>query len=1222
MWLAIQFTVYLHIMKKLQYLILWLFSATPLLLSAQNTLNVQEGMTEHERNYRTFSPGYRHASEEAINGNSGYEQHPELGMLFAEAPAADCYEVLSERTVNTKYFVKEGSNGREVMMQSSTEAMHYKDGQGNWLTIQTHLRPEAKGVYAATHQPVPVSINTTTGFSSLGKTGEELKFNQNLELIYLSPDGKETTLGKADWSHHTAGDDGVYVTDAWPGVDIEIYASRGALKTNFHVKHAMPAYADGQLLVRDHLLTESGMHLNMPSEDYTGNIEVVDEGGKPMYLISAATAYEQGDVQHTLEMIAYRHTATALDIVLPGNFLNRASGAYPVIIDPLVTTATASTVGGSSYSPTNTVSCNYVNAANVPPNVTVTDVRWSFNYTASGGALLLNGAVDFMLGPCRSPGVSSLFWFCNLASAGTCTGTNVSIFSDISACLPPRQCSSYPLNLTMRFYQNFATTPPCATTYITAGSPLTVTVFGRTLETSPINSAGGLTSICLGQSVTLSTTPAYGVPSYTYVWTPGGATGSPATLTPTTTTTYTVTVTDACFQTATATQTITVAPLTANTGTDVICVGGNTTLSNASGAGTWSSSNTAVAVVGPSSGTVTGVTAGTATISFVNSVGCYATTVVTVLAMPAPVSGPLEVCIGNSVTLTNSTMGGTWSSMSTTIATVGAGTGIVTGMNPGTATIEYATSPGCTASAVVTVHPNPAIASVVQTDPTGCGASDGTISLLGLSPAETYTVTYTTASGPVTTVLTANGAGTVIITGLTAGTYSSVTITNSNGCSGTLHGTITLTDAGAPPAPAIVTNSPICDGSTLTLSATSSPGATFDWSGPAGFSSTLPNPVISPAFLVNAGTYTVTATLAGCVSVPATVTVFINPIPEVTNMTFTNPVTCGGNEGTITLEGLTPGITYNVSYVINGTTPVTVSITADAGGFVTIMGLTAGTYSGILVESFTCVGKASREVILTDPPPPPPPVISSNAPICVGLTLLLTGSDAVPGGSYTWAGPNGFSSNLQNPSIVAVTQAAEGVYTLTYTYLNCTSSTQALIKLQPVIKLTDVASDKYQIVYGDSIQLYANGATYYSWTPLNGTIRDPYIYNPVARPVDSITTYWVHGINEYGCKDSAYVTIRVVFDEQEYIPNAFTPNGDGRNDVFRIGKMRFKKLIDFTIYNRWGQEVYHNSYDPNGGWDGTTGGIKQDIGVYYYSIILESPSGKLRYYKGDVTLIR
>ena len=108
----------------------------------------------------------------------------------------------------------------------------------------------------------------------------------------------------------------------------------------------------------------------------------------------------------------------------------------------------------------------------------------------------------------------------------------------------------------------------------------------------------------------------------------------------------------------------------------------------------------------------------------------------------------------------------------------------------------------------------------------------------------------------------------------------------------------------------------------------------------------------------------------------------------------------------------------------------------------------------------------------------------------------------------------------------------------------------------------------------------------------------------------------------YGCLDSASVTITVDDSLNGEIPNAFSPNNDGLNDVFRPRGVKFERLVDFRIFNRWGQQIfYSNSIDK--GWDGTFNGVPQDVGEYYYVIIASQPAtGENQTYKGDVILIR
>ena len=129
---------------------------------------------------------------------------------------------------------------------------------------------------------------------------------------------------------------------------------------------------------------------------------------------------------------------------------------------------------------------------------------------------------------------------------------------------------------------------------------------------------------------------------------------------------------------------------TAINGNLSVCLGLTQTLTDGIGGGTWTSGNTGVATIGSSSGVVTGIALGTATITYALSDGCnpvYAT--VTVNPLPDSITGTLQVCVGSTTNLTDATAGGTWSSGSTGIATVGSATGIVTGVASGTARITY-----------------------------------------------------------------------------------------------------------------------------------------------------------------------------------------------------------------------------------------------------------------------------------------------------------------------------------------------------------------------------------------------------------------------------------------------------------------------------------------------------------------------------------------------------
>lgn len=353
----------------------------------------------------------------------------------------------------------------------------------------------------------------------------------------------------------------------------------------------------------------------------------------------------------------------------------------------------------------------------------------------------------------------------------------------------------------------------------------------------------------------------------------------------------------------------------------------------------------------------------------------------------------------------------------------------------------------------VTVTANPIIGSTSKTDPTACAVKDGTISLNGLLPSTSYTIEYTLNSTIIANTITTNGAGVATISGLGAGTYSNI-IAALGACKSAAVGPITLTDPTPPATPVITSNSPICSGGTLNLSATSAtPGVTFNWTGPNGFTATGATASLSNAPMAAAGTYNVTATLNACVSSAGTSNITIKQTPAITSSSSTNPTACASATGTITINGLLPNTSFTINYTA-GSTPVSVNLTSNATGSITISGLAAGTYSGLTATSNGCTSSTVGPFTLSDPTPPATPTAGSNSPLCNGSKLDLTATSATSGVSYAWTGPNGFTSNVQNPSINSVTIASSGTYSVTATLNSCTSaagSVTVTINKTPVI---------------------------------------------------------------------------------------------------------------------------------------------------------------------------
>ncbi len=288
------------------------------------------------------------------------------------------------------------------------------------------------------------------------------------------------------------------------------------------------------------------------------------------------------------------------------------------------------------------------------------------------------------------------------------------------------------------------------------------------------------------------------------------------------------------------------------TGTMSACIGSSSYISEDSTypGGTWSSSNTAIATVtasGPSSAYVTGVSAGTCTITYSLMLSYVTATFSVSGTLPAPITGTTSFCMGTSSTLTDATPGGTWSSSNPSIATIGATTGIATGISAGTATIYYATGSGCSQSTLVTITSTAPLPDSILGTSTVCIGS--TITLTDATPGGTWS-----SGSPAVASINPSG----VVTSISAGS-AMIYYTITTGCGTSV--TSTLIPVVSSVSPGTISGSTtVAVGSTSTLYDYIS-GGTWSSSNTAVATIGATTGIVTG---VTAGAATITYTVSGC----------------------------------------------------------------------------------------------------------------------------------------------------------------------------------------------------------------------------------------------------------------------------------------------------------------------------------------------------------------------
>jgi len=427
---------------------------------------------------------------------------------------------------------------------------------------------------------------------------------------------------------------------------------------------------------------------------------------------------------------------------------------------------------------------------------------------------------------------------------------------------------------------------------------------------------------------------------------------------------------------------------------------------------------------------------------------------------------------------------------------------------------------------------------------------------------------------------------------------ASLTVSNSMGCRATLNKTVLITDK---PALTLTNDTLICTVDTLQLNAKGD--GLILWSPAYNINSlTSASPLVSPD--VPTTYYARLSDPYGCVG---TDSVFVDVKRFVTLFAGHDTTICQSDAIALTLSS--DALHYAWTEI-----PATASLNDANGKNPVVTPLTRTRYH-VIASIGKCIAQADITVSVV---PYPKVNVGADTAICLGTSAQLHAS----GGSiYSWS-PATFLTNRFIANPVSVKPTDDILYTVTVTdVLGCPKSVTASTMVN-VQKITaDAGPSDTTVVVEQPLQLNATGGSIYLWTP-SRWLSESHIANPISTPQNDIG-YIVRVSNSTGCVDYDSIHVKVYnVNAGIYVPTAFTPNNDGRNDFFRPISLGLRSLDIFRVYDRWGKLVYSSEGFESHGWDGTYKGSKQEPGTYtWYAEGMDYRNGKLKR-KGFVVLIR
>jgi gliding motility-associated-like protein len=499
----------------------------------------------------------------------------------------------------------------------------------------------------------------------------------------------------------------------------------------------------------------------------------------------------------------------------------------------------------------------------------------------------------------------------------------------------------------------------------------------------------------------------------------------------------------------------------------------------------------------------------------------------------------------------------------------------------------YGASQGCfsdTKNAVLVVLPVP-IVTVSPVMSTVCAGNPIQLAAGGTGSAYTWTPS---------TALSAQSGKTVTAAPFTTQSYTVISTLNT--C--TSQAVATVSAIPIPVITAFATQSVICSGASTGLNAVGAQA--YSWTPASSLNHASGNAVIASP--LETTTYTVwgfngicrgsTTTQVQTVKRPDLMLGAINGQNEIclgSSMTLTvsgaqaygwNPPQWVQPQGTYTIVKVNPPVTTN--FTVTGTTSQ---------------------------GSVTCFQQMSYSVMVV---PKLQAKLSGNVSICEGQKTTLSASG---GNTFRWTPATGL--NATEGSRVVAGPGETTIYTVEVSNSGyCATTGTLLVEVFPSPYVSAGRDTSYHV--NDAIILNAAGTGSISWVSGEG-IRCPGC--PVTQVYPSKSgCYIAESINEFGCYSQDEVCLDIRADYSIYIPNSFSPNGDGLNDVFRVYGENFSQL-KVDVYNRWGQLLFRSS-DVNGGWDGTFNGAACEQGTYTYRISYTGLDSKVNQVTGHVNLLR